>query len=191
MNPLINLVAGQLGGAAIQQLSQHLGAAENTTQSAVGMALPMILSAIGDRAGTPDGAQVIDQAAQEQDDSILDDVLGFVGNAVGGGNIGGDLLGQVLGGGNQNAIASAISQNTGLDAGAAGQLVTILMPLVIAGISKISQSQGGVDAAGIAQMLGGLAGGNNDLLGIATSMIDADGDGNIVEDVGNILGKIF
>jgi hypothetical protein len=194
MNPLINMVAGQLGGAAMQQLSQHLGAEEKTTQSAVGMALPMILSAIGNRAGTPDGADVIQQASQEQDDSILDDVLGFVSNAAGGGNIGGALLGQVLGGGNQNSIASAISQNTGLNSGAAGQLVGILMPLIMAGISKISQSQGGGNAAGIAQMLGGLAGasgGSNDLLGMASKVLDADGDGNVVEDVGNLFNKIF
>jgi hypothetical protein len=57
-------------------------------------------------------------------------------------------------------------------------------------LGKSSQEQGGLDVNGIVQMLGGLSGGN-DFLGMATKMIDADGDGNIVEDLGNIMGKLF
>jgi hypothetical protein len=29
------------------------------------------------------------------------------------------------------------------------------------------------------------------LLGMAAQAIDADGDGNIVEDIGNVIGKMF
>ena len=47
MNPLIGMLASQLGGPAIQQISQQIGADSGTTQSAVGMALPMLLSAFG------------------------------------------------------------------------------------------------------------------------------------------------
>ena|GEM_PF-3452212 len=86
----------------------------------------------------------------------------------------GALLGQVLGG-SHNAIADTISQNTGMEMGALG---------------KSSQEQGGLDANGIAQTLGSFGGGN-DLMGMATRAIDAGGDTNIVEDLGNIIGKIF
>ena len=47
-----------------------------------------------------------------------------------------------------------------------------------------------MDANGIAQMIGGMSSGN-DFLGMATKAIDADGDGNVVEDIGNMLGKLF
>jgi hypothetical protein len=190
MNPLIGMLASQLGGPAIQQISQQIGADEGTTQSAVGMALPMMLSAMGNHAATPDGADAIQQATQASDGSILDNVMGFIGNA-GAGGMGSALLGQVMGGGTHNAIADTISQNTGMDNGTVTQLLTILTPLVMGAVSKTSQEQGGLDANGIAQMLGAGSGGGNDLLGMATRAIDADGDGNIVEDIGNIIGKIF
>lgn len=189
MNPLIGMLTSQLGSPAIQQISQQIGADPGTTQSAVGMALPMLLSALGNHAATPDGADAIQQAAQSSDGSILDNVMGFVGNA-GAAGMGSALLGQVLGSGTHNAMADTIGQNTGMDTGAATQLLGLLTPLVMGALGKSSQEQGGLDANGLAQMLGG-AGGGNDLLGMATRAIDADGDGNIVEDLGNIIGKMF
>jgi hypothetical protein len=189
MNPLIGMLAGQLGGPVIQQISQQIGANEGTTQSAVSMALPMLLSAFGNHAGTSDGASAIHQATQEHDGSILDNVMGFVGNA-GAASMGTALLGQVLSGGTHNAMADAISQNTGMETGSANQLIGMLAPLVMGAVGKSSQEQGGLDVNGIAQMLGGINGGN-DFLGMAAKVIDADGDGNIVEDIGNIIGKIF
>ncbi len=189
MNPLIGMLASQLGGPVIQQLSQQLGSNENTTQSAVGMALPMLLSAIGNHASTPAGADAIHQVTQADDGSILDNVMDFVGNGDAGG-IGSALLDRVVGGNSQNAIASNISQATGMDNGAVTQLLSMITPLIMAAIGKFSQEQGGLDPNGIAQLLGAVGGGN-DLLGMATRAIDADGDGNIIEDVENIIGKIF
>jgi hypothetical protein len=191
MNPLMGMLVNQLGGQAIQQISGQIGADEGTTQSAIGMALPMILGAMGDRANTGDGASAILQASQDHDDSILDDVLGFIGNGAGGG-MGSQILGQVLGGGNLNGIVNALVQGTGMNAGAAGQLLTILAPLVMSAIGKTGQAQGGLDPIGIAQMLGGMSGGNNnDMLGMATKMLDRDGDGNVMEEVGGIINQIF
>jgi hypothetical protein len=189
MNPLVGMLAGQLGGPIMQQISQQIGADQGTTQSAVGMALPMLLSAMGSHAETPDGADAIHQATQEHDGSIFDNLMGAIGNGAAGG-MGGALLGQVLGGSSHNAIANTISQNTGMDSGMANQLLAILAPIVMGGIGQVSQQQGGLDPNGIAQMLGGMSGGN-DILGMAAKAIDADGDGNIVEDIGNIMGKLF
>ncbi len=183
MNPLIGMLASQLGGPVIQQISQQIGANEGTTQSAVGMALPMLLSAFGNQ------AEATGHVAQGDDGSILDDVMGFVGNA-GAANMGSALLGQVLGGGTQNDMANSISQNTGMDNGAATQLLGMLAPLVMGALGKFSQEQGGLDANGISQMLGAFSG-SNDFLGMAVKAIDADGDGNVVEDIGNMLGKLF
>jgi hypothetical protein len=191
VNPLIGMLAGQLGGPVIQQISQQIGADHGTTQSAVGMALPMLLSAIGNHATTPAGADAISQATQEHDGSILDNVMGFVGNA-GAAGMGTALLSQIVGGGSHNAMADTIAQQTGMDSGAANQLLGMLAPLVMGAVGKSSQAQGGLDANGIAQMLGGASGGgSNDMMGMASKMLDADGDGNPMNDVGNIIGKMF
>jgi hypothetical protein len=189
MNPLIGMLANQLGGPVMQQLGQQIGADQGTTQSAVSMALPLLVGAMGNQATTPEGADTIHQVTNADDGSILNNIMSFVGNA-GAGGMGGALLGQVLGGGTHNAMANALSQKTGLDSGAAAQLLAILTPIVIGAIGKYSQEQGGLDSSGISQVLSD-NGGGNDLLGMAARAIDADGDGNVMEDIGNIINKLF
>jgi hypothetical protein len=189
MNPLIGMLASQLGGPVMQQIGQQIGADQGTTQSAVSMALPLLVGAMGNQATTPEGADTIQQVTNADDGSILNDLISFVGNS-GAGGIGGALLGQVLGGGTQNAMANAISQRTGLDSSAAAQLLAILTPIIIGAIGKYSQEQGGLDSSGISQVLSD-NGGGTDLLGMATRAIDADGDGNVIEDIGNIINKLF
>lgn len=60
----------------------------------------------------------------------------------------------------------------------------------MAAIGRSSQEQGGLDSNGISQLLGA-NGGDNDLLGMAAKAIDADGDGNVMEDLGNLINKMF
>jgi hypothetical protein len=189
MNPLIGMLAGQLGGPVIQQISQQIGADSGTTQSAVGMALPMLLSAFGNHAATPDGADAIHQATQEHDGSILDNVMGFVGNA-GAASAGSALLGQVLGGGQHNDMADTISQQTGMDSGMANQLLGMLAPLVMGAIGQSSQAQGGLDPSGIAQMLGGAGGGGNDLMGMAAQLLGGNSGGG-ASDLMGMAAKMF
>lgn len=189
MNPLIGMLANQLGGPVIQQIGHRIGADQGTTQSAVGVALPMLLGAICNHANTPAGANDIQSAAQQHDGSILDDVIGFVSNA-GAAGTSGALVNQVLDGGTHHAIVDAIASHTGLDSGAAMQLLAILTPLVMGAIGKYSQEQGGLDVNNISQLLSANSGGN-DLLGKAMQAIDTNGDGNVMDDVGNIVGKLF
>jgi hypothetical protein len=188
MNPLIGMLASQLGGPVMQQISQKIGADQGTTQSAVGMALPMLLSAMGNHATTSDGADAIHQVTQEHDGSILDNVMGFVGNA-GAAGIGSALLSQILGGGSHNSMADTIAQQTGMDSGAANQLLGMLAPLVLGAVGKSSQDQGGLDASGIAQMLGG-AGDGNDLMEMASQLLGG-ASGNTGGDLMNMAAKMF
>jgi hypothetical protein len=190
MNPLIGMIASQLGGPAIGQIAQQIGSDSGATQSAINMALPMMLSAMGNHAADGSGADELHQAAQNHDHSIIDDVMGFLGNSAGGG-MGNAILGQFLGG-NGNAIANVIGQQSGIGPGSAMQLLGILAPIVMGALGRSSQTNG-LDAGGMAQMLGAAAGssGGNDLLGMATKMLDQDGDGNVMEDIAGLIGKIL
>jgi hypothetical protein len=190
MNPLIGMIASQLGGPAIGQIAQQIGSDSGSTQSAINMALPMMLSAMGNHVADDNGANELHEAAQNHDHSIIDDVMGFLGNSAGGG-MGSAILGQFLGG-NGNSIANVIGQQSGIGSGSAMQLLAILAPIVMGALGKSSQNNG-LDAGGMAQMLGAAAGssGGNDLMGMATKMLDADGDGNVMEDISSLIGKIL
>jgi hypothetical protein len=188
MNPLIGMIASQISGPVLAQIGQQIGADNNTTQSAISAALPMMLSAMGSQANA-NGADLLHQAALDNH-SVLDDVMGFLGNAQGG-NMGTALLGQVMGG-NGNAIANAVGQHTGLDSGAVMQLLAVLAPIVMGALGKSSQAEG-LDANGLAQLVGAAAGSTNgnDLMGLATKMLDSDGDGNVMEEIGGLINKFF
>jgi hypothetical protein len=188
MNPLIGMIVNQISGPVLAQMGQQIGADSNVTQSAINAALPMMLSAIGGQANGG-GADALHQVAQEHH-SVLDDVMGFLGNAQGG-NMSGALLNQVMGG-NGNAIANAVGQHTGLESGAVMQLLAMLAPIVMGALGKSSQA-GGLDASGLAQMVGAASGSSNgnDLMGLATKMLDTDGDGNVMEEIGGLINKFF
>jgi hypothetical protein len=190
MNPLIGMIASQLGGPAVSQIAQQIGSDSGTTQSAINMALPMMLSAMGNHAADDSGADELHQAAQNNDSSIIDNVMGFLGDSAGG-SMGSAIINQFLGG-NSNTIANVVGQQSGIGSGQAMQLMAILAPIVMGALGKSSQTNG-LDASGIAQLLGSAAGssGGNDLLGMATKMLDADGDGNVIEDISSLIGKIL
>ena len=179
-----------LQGAPLQQMAQQLGASTAQTQSAVEMALPLLLGAMGRNAQDDQGAQALfgalqrDHAPQAQAAMGGLDLGGLLGSMLGGGNAGGgggaDILGHILGGGRQRA-ESGLGQATGLGANA-GQLLQLLAPIVMSFLAQ-RVNAGGMDAGGLGQMLGqeragarqqGAPGG--DLLG---SLLDQDGDGQV------------
>ncbi len=65
MFSLQDLVGQEKGNDAVNQIGQMLGADQTTTNSAIQMALPMILSALAKNAAQPRGAESLDNALQE------------------------------------------------------------------------------------------------------------------------------
>jgi hypothetical protein len=192
MNPLIDMVARQLGGAALGQLSQQIGANPSQTQSAISAALPLLLSALSRNASTPQGAAALHTAvSNDHDGSILDNVMGFLGNAQQG--PGAAILQHVLGG-QQQTVQQGLAQSTGMAPAAMGSLLKVLAPMVLGAVGRTTAQQGlGADA------LAGLLGSQNQmaqtaapgLLGSLNKLLDHDGDGSALNDVAGMLGKFL
>ena len=87
-----------------------------------------------------------------------------------------------------------VSQISGLGQGQAGNLMTILAPIVMGMLGK-QKRQSGLDSGGIANILAGALGTQKQRGGMATSLItsllDRDGDGSAVDDVAKIGMNIF
>lgn len=80
MASILDMVQQQLGGGAINQISQQIGADPGTTQSAVQMALPMILGGLAHNATQPGGAEAL-HAALDDHTNTLDGLSGILGGA--------------------------------------------------------------------------------------------------------------
>lgn len=195
MSSIFDTVMQQLGGSNMSQLSQQIGADEGTTRSAVQAALPMLLGGLARNSSNPAGAASLSGALSEhRDTGLLDNLGGLIGNPQSGS--GGGILGHVFGNRREN-VEQGIGKATGLDRQQAGKLLMVLAPIVMSVLARRHASAGRADAApqgDLGQVLqresqeaaqkapSGLGG----LLG----MLDRDGDGNPLNDLGRLGGGL-
>jgi hypothetical protein len=192
MAQLMDLIAQVMGGDTKRQIGRQLGADDQTTEGAISAALPMLLTALARNSSNPQGADALHQAlARDHDGSILDDFSGSLARSEAGPGAG--ILRHVLGE-RQPLAQQAVAQSSGLDAARAGQLLMMLAPVVMGALGR-SQRSDNMDASGLADMLGHerqqLGQSSPDLAGLATRLLDRDGDGSIAEELSGIAGKLF
>lgn len=196
MSSLLEGLMGQLGGDALGNLASQIGADRNKTQAGVAAALPLLLGALSRNAQDGNGAQALGAALErDHDGSILDDAAGFFGR--GDTSTGAGILKHVLGA-KTPRVEQGLSKSTGLDAAATGKLLAMLAPMVLGALGKAKQ-QGGLDASGLAGMLGGERRAMEQKapqLGMLGALLDQDGDGDMdLGDItklgGGLLGKFF
>jgi hypothetical protein len=174
----------------MKQVASQLGTDDSGTSAAISAALPVLLGALAKNAASPDGAAALSNAlTKDHDGSILNDLGGALSNYQDG--PGDRILKHVLGG-KQEAVATGLGKAAGLDASKAGALLAMLAPVVLGALGK-AQRSGGLDAGGLAAMLGqerqrmAPAGGLGGLL----SFLDADKDGSVVDDVLGMAAKFL
>jgi hypothetical protein len=192
MNALTEMLTRQLAGGAISQISSKIGADEGTTGKAIAIAVPLLISALARNSSTPAGAEALNQAvAKDHDGSILDNLSGFFNNTEAANGAG--ILGHVLGG-QRSDVEDGLAQSTGLDPGAAGQLLETVAPLVMGALGKTQQEQG-LDADGLSAFLGNqhqqAQASAPDVMGMLSGLLDSNKDGSVVDDVGRIASKFF
>nr|AOE06962.1 conserved hypothetical protein [uncultured bacterium] len=194
MAGLLDLLNSDLGKQLISGASAQTGASESKTAEVLSMALPVLLGAMKKNAQTQEGASgLLGALSNKHDGSILDNL----GSLLGGGNVdqsvmndGAGILGHVLGG-KQPVVENTLSQNTGLDAGTIGQILKIAAPILLGVIGKQTKQNDVNDSSALSSILGSMLGGqpkgNQSLI---ESLIDADGDGSVLDDVaGMVLGS--
>ncbi len=195
MASIFDLLNSDIGKTLINGASQQLGHDQKTTTTALGAALPLILGAMKNNAKTPEGAEGLLSALgnQKHGGGILDNLSSILG----GGGIdddvlqdGAGILGHVFGGREEN-VANAVSKSSGLDFGSAMNILKVAAPFVMGYLGKQTRQQGVSNQNDIGSLLGNMLGGESDhQQSMVTRLLDADGDGSIIDDVaGMILGK--
>lgn len=197
MFTLQDLIGQEQGNEAVDQISQRLGANHTTVNSAIQMALPMILSGLARNASDSQGAQRLNQAIeQDHDGSLLENLMGYLGggdqepqasrqtNGIG-------ILEHIFGN-RQTEIAKEVSQNTNLDMGQVAQLLITLAPIVMGYLGKKKQEKN-LDSGGLSDWLGG----KREQIeqspqgGLINSILDRDGDGSSLDDLASLAANYF
>lgn len=192
MASILDLLNTDIGKQLISSASEKTNTSPDRTASVLSSAMPLILGAMKRNAATPDGAASLNSALEnnKHDGSLLDNLGGLLS---GGGlddlmSDGSGILGHVLGG-KQERVEQTISKTSGVDAGSVGQIIKMAAPIIM-GILGSQKRKDNVSQNGLGDLLGSVLGSQstNDQSLIET-LLDADGDGSVIDDVaGMVLG---
>ena len=190
---LMSLLQGQLTPEVIGQLSQQTGASPTQTATAAEGVFSTLLGGLAKNAASGGAEGILGALDRDHDGSILNDVMGMITGNGGGGNAaalnGAGILGHILGGQQQGA-AQVISQASGVQQSGVADLMIKLAPIVMGVLAQQKQQQG-LDASGLAGMLGGAVQTQNanPLMQLATQFLDKDHDGSMVDDLMGMVGS--
>jgi hypothetical protein len=138
-------------GDNLAQISKSVGGDEKGVQSALGMALPMILGSMSNTASKPGGADMITgMLGQMGGSNPMDNIGSFLGSpaAAGGSGMVSSLLGSQMA-----PIQNAIAQKTGLPPAIVGKVLAIAAPMIIGYVGKMFAGKK-VDSQGLTTLLG-------------------------------------
>ena len=173
---LSNILGALTGNDAASAISQNLKIDQKQVSSVITAALPYLLGAMQQNASSQAGA------------ASLADALGYhAGNA---GNIvnnlktadlvdGKKILSHIFGG-SLSSVLGGISKSTGVGTNSVGSILASIAPSLLALLGK-GQKGNGIDASGLAGMLGMILGGTT----------QSKGSNNSMGGLGSILGSIL
>lgn len=194
---LLELLEGQMSGQVVDQLSKELRTDTETTKAAASGVFATLVSALAKNAAKPDqGSALLNALDRDHDGGVLSDVMGLFGGSTPQprqkSNNGLGILEHVLGG-NINNVIQMVSKSSGLDFLKSGQMLKMLAPLVMGTLGKTKKSQG-LDLGGLSQILSGTvkqtAAARPDM-SIISKVLDADGDGSVMDDIAGIGMKVL
>ena len=194
MSGILDLLNSDLGKTIISGVSGQTNQPSNKTADVLTMALPVLMAAMKRNASTPQGAEgLMGALSGKHDGTILDNLGGFFGGGVDAAVMsdGDKILGHVLGSKKQG-VESIIGQKSGMDASSVAQILQVAAPILMGVLGKQTRQNNISSANDLSGMLGGLLGGNDaqEEQSFLEKILDADGDGSVVDDVaGMVLGS--
>ncbi|CAM1346918.1 DUF937 domain-containing protein [Tenacibaculum crassostreae] len=193
MAGILDLLNSDLGKTIISGVAGSTGQDTNKTSNVLTMALPVLMKAMQRNASTPQGAEGLMGALNKHDGGILDNLGGLFSGGVNSDVLqdGSKILGHVLGN-KQQGVEQVIGQKAGMDSSAVADILKTAAPILMGVLGKQSRQNNVSSSGDLGGLLGGLLGGNSTQKeqSFLEQILDADGDGSIVDDVaGMVLGN--
>ncbi len=181
----------QSGGIAT--MAKEMGISESVAEAGTAALLPAILggfkrTAQAQPAGLDGLGGLLGQLGGE---GLLDSVLGMQPTPVEKGD---DVLGQIFGSKEvSRTVAAGAEQQTGISSDLLKKMLPVVAMMVAGYMAKQGADSAG-NGGGLGGLIGGLLGGGNNAsssgLGGIASMIDLNGDGNPLDDIIGMAGRL-
>ena len=190
----LEALLGLLQGQDLGQLAEQVGGNEGQVKNGVMAALPAMLTALSKNTGTEKGAQELNNALEtKHDGSILNNLSGYLSNP--DLKDGAGILNHLFGNQTSN-VANAVSQSSGLDTNGSMKMLQMLAPILM-GMLGQQKKQNNLDAKGLGNLTSMLASnfgseaGASGIMEAVTNLLDANKDGNVMDDIMGMVGKLF
>lgn len=189
----LEVLLGLLGGSDLGKLASQIGGNEKNAKDGVAAALPMILGALNKNTETVEGAEALNKALENHDGSILNNLPEYLNNPDLKDGTG--ILNHLFGSNVEN-VANEVSQSSGLDVNNSAKMLQMLAPIVL-GVLGQQKKTNNLNTSGLGDLTSILASNFSSqeqvsgLMGMVTNLLDADKDGNVVDDLLGLAGKFF
>lgn len=193
MSGILDLLNSDLGKSIVSGVADQAHQPQSKTHEVLTMGLPVLMTAMQRNAASPEGAQgLLDALNNSHDGSILNNLSGLFGGGVDDSVMtdGSNILGHVLGN-KQSNVENAISAKSGIDAGTVAQILKVAAPILMGMLGNQARQQNVNSPGGLGGLLGGLLEDNSPKSerSFLESILDADGDGSVIDDVaGMVMG---
>ena len=193
MSGILDLLNSDLGKTIVSGVAGQTGQDETKTSGLLTMALPVLMKAMERNASTPEGAEgLMGAITGKHNGGILDNLESLFG---GDDNEqvtqdGDKILGHVLGN-KRGGIEHVLGQKAGMDSGSVDSILKVAAPILMGVVGKQAKQNNVSSSNDLTGLLGSLLGGNSAQAeqNFLEKILDADGDGSIIDDVaGMVLG---
>lgn len=194
MQQLFDLINQAGGGAAVGQIAQRVGLTPQQTEQAMQAMLPALAGGIKKQAQANPAAlgQALDNRRAQMMVDRPDELVSVEGIAQGNA-----VLGQLFG---SKEVSRTVAQHAAQQTGIAPDKLKLLLP-ILATLAAGAMTKRAGGAGGLGDLLGGMLGGASGAsqrpaqgasgLGGLAGMLDLDKDGNPLDDIMGMAGKLF
>lgn len=186
MASILDILNTQIGEKLISTASDRTSEKKEDVISALGMALPLLLGAMKNNSRSSEGAAKLNNAlSQDRHDGALFNQLkdldpDYLQNE--GGKIVSHIFGE-----NEEKISSSLGSISNIKPENLTAIIKMAAPILL-GILGSQKRKDNVGADGLEDLLGNILGSNakHDRSFLET-ILDRDGDGNIIDDIGGMI----
>jgi len=158
------------GGEVTKQMSSNFNVDQGTVQKLIPQLTPLILSGLKRQKDTQGGDERVNHILNKYgDSSVLNNIKDLIASKANASDVDANL-GGLLGNNGGVQAAQTLAKNFNIDASTIMKMIPALSPIILGALSK-KRDTGGAGLTGVA------------------SMLDADGDGSIIDDVAGFLLK--
>lgn len=187
MNFDITEIMNMLGNNEnLEKISSKAGADKDKVQKLMDMGIPTIVKAMGQNASTAEGANSLLNALKQHEN---DDVEQMIKNPSSIDKMDGEKILKHILSSKEEPVQMNLARETGLGKNQVQSVLAQLAPLLMGVMGQQQKQKGGDLTSLLTDALGKSS--KSGMMDMAAKFLDADKDGDVMDDVGKMLGGLF